>query len=279
MRRILPFVAAWFIAGAALAQAPIYTRPQSSGGGGGSGTVNSGTASQCAYYAAGGTTVSGINCDKIVRQTFSNADTSSSAGATVIEQTGSMSASRAFTLAAANSYEAGQRVQIIDVSGSVTSTNSIVVTRAGSDTINGATSASIITAYGALVLESDGTSKWTIIGSDASTINGRAVASGTVQTSGNTTAFITGSSTLNPGALAAGACSSIVTTTATGAASGWKIAYDLGDLHATTGYSGVGTTLTIYKYAGTNNVNWYVCNWTSASITASSITAAWTAQP
>lgn len=98
------------------------------------------------------------------RQTFSNANATIAAGYTILEQTGTMSASRTATLAAASSYRAGQRVFILDVSGTVTTSNPIIVARAGSDTINGAsTSQTLDTAYGSLVMESDGTSKWTIV--------------------------------------------------------------------------------------------------------------------
>ena len=45
----------------------------------------------------------------------------------------------------------------------VSATNPLTIARAGSDTINGAASAVIAKAYGYLVLESDGTSKWTLV--------------------------------------------------------------------------------------------------------------------
>lgn len=100
----------------------------------------------------------------VARQTFSNSAASITAGNNVVAQTGTMSASRVLTLPAANALTAGDRIFIIDESGTVTSTNTVVVTRAGSDTINGATTATISVAYGNCLLESDGSSKWSIAG-------------------------------------------------------------------------------------------------------------------
>ena len=52
---------------------------------------------------------------------------------------------------------------VVDLAGGVTSSNTLTIQRAGSDTIDGSTSVAIRGAYGALVLESDGTSKWKIV--------------------------------------------------------------------------------------------------------------------
>lgn len=97
------------------------------------------------------------------RLTFNNAAYVISATKdAVVAQIGTMSASRAVTLPAANSVPAGTELMIMDASGTVTSTNTIVITRAGSDTINGATTDSISTAYGWRRLVSDGSSKWNL---------------------------------------------------------------------------------------------------------------------
>ena len=53
---------------------------------------------------------------------------------------------------------------MIDESGSCSASNTITVSRAGSDTINGGTSALLNSAYAFVGLESDGVSKWTVIG-------------------------------------------------------------------------------------------------------------------
>jgi len=75
----------------------------------------------------------------------------------------SLSAARAVALPAASAYPTGTRLIVIDESGSCSATNTITVNRAGSDTINGATSAVLATAYGHLAIESNGSSKWTIV--------------------------------------------------------------------------------------------------------------------
>jgi hypothetical protein len=73
----------------------------------------------------------------------------------------SITAARTITLPAATT--AGQILWIFDESGSVTSTNTITITRAGTDTIEGQTTNVISSAYGATCLESNGAGKWTIL--------------------------------------------------------------------------------------------------------------------
>lgn len=97
------------------------------------------------------------------RVTFSNVAYAASAASVVIAQVGTMSASRAVTLPSASSYGGGNVIIVVDESGTVTVTNTIVCTRSGSDTINGATTSTIVTAYGIRMLMSDGVSKWTIM--------------------------------------------------------------------------------------------------------------------
>lgn len=63
------------------------------------------------------------------------------------------------TLVAANAVASGYQLVIQDESGAG-ATNNITITRAGSDTINGATTLVINTNYGAKTLTSDGSSKW-----------------------------------------------------------------------------------------------------------------------
>jgi len=78
-----------------------------------------------------------------------------------------LSAPRNVTLPAASSYPVGKRLMVVDESGACSSTFTIGILRAGSDTINGGTNAAITAAYGYLALESDGVSKWTIVGASA----------------------------------------------------------------------------------------------------------------
>ncbi|SEC59285.1 hypothetical protein SAMN05519104_1677 [Rhizobiales bacterium GAS188] len=74
----------------------------------------------------------------------------------------SITAARTVTLPAAASYQKGAQLTIIDESGSCSTTNTIGITRAGADTINGLTSLTLNQAYAYVALESDGVSKWTI---------------------------------------------------------------------------------------------------------------------
>lgn len=76
-----------------------------------------------------------------------------------------LTAARTVTLPAAASYPQGQQLTLADESGACSATKTILVARAGSDTINGAASASIAAAYGYLALESNGSNGWTVIDS------------------------------------------------------------------------------------------------------------------
>jgi len=74
----------------------------------------------------------------------------------------STAAARTVTLPAASTCGPGQRFWIEDESGSA-GTNNITVSRAGSDTINGATTFVINQNYGSILLTCDGTSKFFVI--------------------------------------------------------------------------------------------------------------------
>ncbi|MGD0762099.1 MAG: hypothetical protein ABR929_02720 [Roseiarcus sp.] len=76
-----------------------------------------------------------------------------------------LTAARVVTLPGAANYPPGQSLTIADESGACSATKTITVARAGSDTINGATSAVIATAYGYICLESNGSNAWTIVDS------------------------------------------------------------------------------------------------------------------
>lgn len=78
----------------------------------------------------------------------------------VVGTTANFTASRTWTLPAANSVNAGQEIMIADFFGGVSSVNTLVIARSGSDTINGATSVTINRAFDGFRLRSDGTSKW-----------------------------------------------------------------------------------------------------------------------
>ncbi len=88
-----------------------------------------------------------------------------------------ITAARSVTLPAAGSFPTGTCLSIIDESGACSPTNSITVSRGGSDMIDGGTSASITIAYGYLAVQSNGAGKWTIV--DQATTNLPAVSIGT----------------------------------------------------------------------------------------------------
>jgi hypothetical protein len=87
-------------------------------------------------------------------------------------------ASRTWTLPAANAVNPGQEIIVADYQGTVTATNTLVISRAGTDTVNGGTSVTISAANGAYLFKSDGISKWTAqglgsaIGSGVSSLDG-----------------------------------------------------------------------------------------------------------
>lgn len=75
----------------------------------------------------------------------------------------SITAPRIFTMPAANSVTAGQELLIKDESGSVSATNTLTISRAGSNTIDGATSLVLQSAYTWARFVSDGVSKWSLV--------------------------------------------------------------------------------------------------------------------
>ena len=74
-----------------------------------------------------------------------------------------LTASRSVTLCAASVYPAGTILWIVDESGACSAANTIIVNRAGTDTIDGAVNFVLDAAYGALALESDGVGKWSVL--------------------------------------------------------------------------------------------------------------------
>lgn len=72
-----------------------------------------------------------------------------------------LTASRVWTLPAANSFNAGQRLFIVDEVGGVSGTKTLTVQRAASDLINGTTTQILNYPYQSVCLISDGFSRWT----------------------------------------------------------------------------------------------------------------------
>jgi hypothetical protein len=111
----------------------------------------------------GSATASGarVNLNIDERTTFNNANYTVLSTDRYVAQIGTMSAPRTVTLPLANSVNAGQQLIIIDESGTVSTTNTLTLNRAGADLINNTTSSLIRTAYGRAVLFSNGTNAWT----------------------------------------------------------------------------------------------------------------------
>jgi hypothetical protein len=101
-------------------------------------------------------------------------------------------------------------------------------------------------------------------------LNPESVASATA----GTTTIASGTSALGTSAIASGACATAVTTTATGTASTDAIIWTPNaSIKAVTGYTpSTSGGLSIVAFPTTNNVNFDVCNWTSASITPGAVT-------
>ena len=83
----------------------------------------------------------------------------------------SLTAPRIVTLCAASAFGAGNRLIILDESGACSFANIITVTAAGSDTICGLPSLPLARPFGALVLESNGSNKWTVVGQSRILLN------------------------------------------------------------------------------------------------------------
>lgn len=108
-------------------------------------------------------------------------------------------ASRTWTLPSANAVNPGQEIIVADFQGTVTGTNTLVISRAGTDTINGVTSVTIASANGAYLFKSDGISKWTAqalgaaaAGGVSSVTCGTGLSGGTITTSGTCAVNLTG---------------------------------------------------------------------------------------
>jgi hypothetical protein len=165
------------------------------------GIANGGTAQSSAAAARGS---SGLNVESFTGHGDSNYTIL--AADKVVGSNAAFTASRTWTLPAANAVNPGQPLVVADFQGTVTGTNTLVISRIGSDTINGGTSVTVSSANGAYILWSDGASKWTAqaIGAAAasgvSTFNGRSGAVTPAQ--GDYTANLVPGTTTNDNAAA-----------------------------------------------------------------------------
>lgn len=99
------------------------------------------------------------------RVTFSNVNYTITANTAVfVSQIGTLSASRTVTLPAANAFKVGDIITVLDQSGTCGAVNTIVISRAGTDTIDGSTSQIIAAPYGWRRFITDGVSNWSFDG-------------------------------------------------------------------------------------------------------------------
>jgi hypothetical protein len=73
-----------------------------------------------------------------------------------------LTAGRIVTLPSAASFPTGAILTIVDETGNCSGAKAITLARAGSDTIDGASSAVIASPYGAIAVESNGANAWTV---------------------------------------------------------------------------------------------------------------------
>jgi hypothetical protein len=106
---------------------------------------------------------------------------------------------------------------------------------------------------------------------------GTITSTGTIACASCTTTIASGTSTMGTGGISSATCASAVTTSATGVATTDAIIVTVNaDPTAVTGYVPLTTgSLYIWPYPTSNNVNFKVCNNTSATITPSAITLNW----
>jgi Major tropism determinant N-terminal domain len=95
-----------------------------------------------------------------------------------------LTAARVVTLPAASAYPTGSRLLVVDESGACSATDTITISRGGTDTINGASSATLSSPYAYAALESNGSNAWTIV--DNSTLGMAQQAASAVAITGGT---------------------------------------------------------------------------------------------
>jgi hypothetical protein len=121
---------------------------------------NSGTPIQ--ITSGGSVTAASDGISRAFSRTSVNSNTVISAAGTTSYYDVDTTSGVTFTLPSAAGVAAGRFYEFKDTTGSA-ATNNIVINRAGSDTIDGATSVTINTNYQSLALVSDGTSKWGLL--------------------------------------------------------------------------------------------------------------------
>ena len=126
------------------------------------GTLNIANGGTGQTTAAGARGSSGLNIDEM---TF-HGDSSYTILVTdrAVATNASLTSARTWTLPAASAMNGGQQLCVVDDAGGVTSSNTLTIARAGTDTINGATSYALSGAYQGVCLLADATNgKWSVI--------------------------------------------------------------------------------------------------------------------
>lgn len=102
------------------------------------------------------------------RTSFGDADYVASPADRYVGLTAALTAPRTLTLPAAAGFPSGMILTVQDEAGGISSTNTLTVARAGTDTINGAISYVLNSARSGVELRSDGISKWSFAPSGVS---------------------------------------------------------------------------------------------------------------
>lgn len=123
--------------------------------------LKSGSVTGAVWADADAAPITGAKGDPGPAYTVTTTKTSSyTTAADELVQADPTSAGFTITLPAVASGNKGHRITIKNIS---TSTNTITIARAGSDTIDGGTSTTITTSKGKVTLVSDGTSNWMVL--------------------------------------------------------------------------------------------------------------------
>lgn len=97
------------------------------------------------------------------RAAYGNANTAIGAAVRVAALNATLTAARTWTLPLANAAGAPPYIMVIDEVAGINGANTLTLARAGSDTINGATSLVLNTARSFVVLARDGVSGWSVL--------------------------------------------------------------------------------------------------------------------
>ena len=191
---------------------------------------------------------------------------------------------------------------VMDTQQTVTATNQLCMSRAGSDTINGGTTAVCITAAGgSMLFHNDGAGAYSTgplanisAPTDAQILVGKTgtpqniitpvtmsgdctITNAGVVTCTTTHTIASGSTAMGTSAISSATCATVVTATATNTATTDVLTASFnGDPTAVTGYVPLTAgMLTIIAYPTANTANFKVCNNTTSTITPGAITLNW----